>query len=60
MIDPKDSIFHKIYDFDVWIYSECMENWMRLAKGLEPIYTINLITINSGNLSGSSEVISRP
>lgn len=32
MIDPTDSIFHVIYDFDSWIYSEWFQNWILLAQ----------------------------
>lgn len=32
MVDPKTSIFHKIYDFDAWIYSEWFIVWQEIAK----------------------------
>ena len=32
MIDPQDSIFHYIYSFEEWMYSESMEEWLRLAR----------------------------
>lgn len=57
MTDPKYSIFHKIYDFDVWIYSDWMENWLRLATRLEPISEINSTIINFSGSFGSSKII---
>lgn len=32
MIDPKDSVFHVVYDFDFWIYSEWFQNWTLLTQ----------------------------
>lgn len=32
MIDAQDSIFHKIYPFDEWVYSTWYQEWVKLAE----------------------------
>lgn len=32
MVDCEDSIFHKIYDFESWMYSDWFLTWEKLAS----------------------------